>query len=33
VSDILIRLEMTGDTTRKIVVHYPETLAGVFEGL
>jgi tRNA threonylcarbamoyladenosine biosynthesis protein TsaE len=33
VSDVLIHLEMTGDTERKIVVHYPAAFARVFGGL
>jgi tRNA threonylcarbamoyladenosine biosynthesis protein TsaE len=33
VSDVLIHLEMAGDTERKIVVHYPTALARVFEKL
>jgi len=33
VSDVLIRLEMAGDTERKIVMQYPAALARVFEKL
>jgi tRNA threonylcarbamoyladenosine biosynthesis protein TsaE len=32
-SDVVIRLEMTGDEGRRIVVEYPERFAGVFEDM
>ncbi len=32
-SDVVIRMEMTGDCDRRIVVDYPETLACVFDDL
>lgn len=32
-SDVVVRLEMTGDAERRIVVQYTERLAGVFNNL
>jgi tRNA threonylcarbamoyladenosine biosynthesis protein TsaE len=32
-SDVVVSIEMTGDTRRRIVVDYPDRLAAVFEGL
>lgn len=33
VSDVLIRLEMAGDTSRRIMIDYPQRLSGVFADL
>lgn len=32
-SDVVIHMEMAGDTSRRIVVRYTEVLSGLFEGL
>jgi tRNA threonylcarbamoyladenosine biosynthesis protein TsaE len=32
-SDVVVSIEMTGDTGRRIVVEYADRLAAVFEGL
>ena len=32
-SDVVVSIEMTGDTRRKIAVEYPDRLSALFEGL